>query len=50
MDPPPFTNVSVRTTPGGAQGLQPALTRAIRGVDPTLSVSYQSMTTGCAIS
>ena len=44
VNPPPFTNVTVRTTPGGAQGLQPALTRAIRGVDPTLSVSYQSMT------
>jgi len=34
----------VRTTPGGAQGVQPALTRAIRGVDPTLSIRYQSMT------
>ena len=43
VQPPPFTNLTVRTAPGGAQGLQPALTRAIRGVDPTLSVSYQSM-------
>ena len=38
VEPPPFTNLSVRTTPGGAQGVQPALTRAIRGVDPTLSI------------
>jgi len=45
VEPPPFTNLTVRTTPGGAQRTQPALTRAIRGVDPTLSIRYQSMTT-----
>ena len=35
---------TVRTPPGGAAGLQPALTKAIRRVNPTLGVSYRSMT------
>jgi predicted permease len=41
-DPPPFLNLMVRTTPGGAPGLQPALTRAIRGVHPGLGISYRA--------
>jgi predicted permease len=43
VDLPPFANLSVRTAPGGGLGLQPALTRAIRNVDPTLSITYTSM-------
>ena len=42
-DPPPFLNLTVRTGPGGAPGLQPALTRAIRGVDPALTVTYRAL-------
>jgi len=42
-DPPPFLNLMVRTTPGGAPALQPALTRAIRGVHPGLGVSYRAV-------
>ncbi len=42
-DPPPFLNLTVRTAPGGAPGLQPALTRAIRGVDPGLTVTYRAL-------
>jgi predicted permease len=43
-DGPPFLNLTVRTAPGGAAGLQPALTRAIRGVDPGLTVTYRALT------
>jgi predicted permease len=42
-DPPPFLNLTVRTGPGGAPGLQPALTRAIRGVEPGLTVTYRAL-------
>jgi predicted permease len=45
LEPPPFVNVSVRTGPGGAIGLQPELTKAFRAVNPTLSITYQAMTT-----
>jgi predicted permease len=44
-EPPPFASLSVRTGPGGALGLQAALTAAIRAVDPTIAVTYQAMTT-----
>jgi predicted permease len=42
-NPPPFLNVMVRTTAGGASGLQPALTRAFRGVHPGLGISYRAV-------
>ena len=42
-DPPPFLNLTVRTAPVGAPGLQPALTRAIRGVEPGLTVTYRAL-------
>ena len=42
-DPPPFLNLTVRTGPAGAPGLQPALTRAIRGVEPGLTVTYRAL-------
>jgi putative ABC transport system permease protein len=45
VDPPPFVNLSVRTGPGGALGLHEGLTRAIRGVEPSLAVTYQAMST-----
>jgi putative ABC transport system permease protein len=40
---PPFLNLTVRTAPGGAPGLQPALTAAIRGVEPGLTVTYRAL-------
>ncbi len=40
---PPFLNLTVRTGPDGAPGLQPALTRAIRDVDPGLTVTYRAL-------
>jgi predicted permease len=42
---PPFASLTVRTDAAGAVGLHAALTRAIRGVDPTLAVTYQAMAT-----
>jgi putative ABC transport system permease protein len=33
----------VRIGPDGASGLQPALTRAITGVDPTIALTYRSV-------
>ena len=35
--------VTVRIGPGGVPGLQPALTRAIGGVDPTIAVTYRNV-------
>ena len=42
-EPFPIAAVTVRIGPGGASGLQPALTRAITGVDPTIAVTYRSV-------
>ena len=42
-EPFPIAAVTVRIGPGGAPGLQPALTRAITGVDPTIAVTYRSV-------
>jgi putative ABC transport system permease protein len=42
-DPPPFLSLTVRTTAGGTPGLQPALTRAIQRVEPTLAVTYRTL-------
>jgi predicted permease len=39
-DLPPFVTLSLRATPGGAAGLQAAMTRAVRDVDPTLTLTY----------
>jgi predicted permease len=41
-DLPPFVSLALRTTPGAA-GLQAAVARAIRDVDPTLTFSYGSL-------
>ena len=40
---PPFLNLTVRTAPGGAPNLQPALTAAIRDVEPGLTVTYRAL-------
>jgi putative ABC transport system permease protein len=42
-EPFPIAAVTVRIEPGGAPGLQPALTRAMTGVDPTVAVTYRSL-------
>jgi predicted permease len=42
-EPFPIAAVTVRIGPGGPPGLQPALTRAITGVDPTIAVTYRSV-------
>ncbi len=42
-EPFPVAAVTVRIGPGGAPGLQPALTRAITGVDPTMALTYRSV-------
>jgi putative ABC transport system permease protein len=42
-EPFPVAAVTVRIGPGGASGLQPALTRAITEVDPTIAVTYRSV-------
>ena len=42
-EPFPIAAVTVRIDPGGASGLQPALTRAITAVDPTIAVTYRSV-------
>ena len=42
-EPFPIAAVTVRIGPGGAAGLQPALTRAITAVDPTIAVTYRSV-------
>jgi predicted permease len=41
-DRPPFLNLMVRTSPGGAPGLQATLTRAMRAVHPGLGISYRA--------
>jgi putative ABC transport system permease protein len=41
--PFPIAAVTVRIGPGAAPGLQPALTRAITGVDPTIALTYRSV-------
>jgi predicted permease len=41
-DLPPFMTLSLRTTPGAAGGLHAAVTRALRDVDPTLTLTYGS--------
>ena len=42
-EPFPVAAVTVRIGPGGAAGLQPALTRAITAVDPTIALTYRSV-------
>jgi len=42
-EPFPFASVTVRLGPDAAPGLQPALTRAIAAVDPTIAVTYRSL-------
>jgi putative ABC transport system permease protein len=42
-EPFPIAAVTVRIGSGGAPGLQPALTRAITGADPTIAVTYRSV-------
>ena len=42
-EPFPIAAVTVRIGPGDASALQPALTRAITEVDPTMAVTYGSM-------
>ena len=42
-EPFPIAAVTMRIGSGGASGLQPALTRAITGVDPTIALTYRSL-------
>ena len=42
-EPFPIAAVTVRIGQGGAAGLQPALTRAITAVDPTIALTYRSV-------
>jgi putative ABC transport system permease protein len=42
-DLPPFLTIAVRTPPAGLSGLQAALTRAIREVDPSLAITHRRM-------
>jgi putative ABC transport system permease protein len=42
-EPFPTAAVTVRIAPDGAPNLQPALTRAINSVDPTIAVTYRSV-------
>jgi putative ABC transport system permease protein len=42
-EPFPVAAVTVRIGPAGAPGLQPALARAITGVDPTIALTYRSV-------
>jgi putative ABC transport system permease protein len=42
-EPFPIAAVAVRIGPGGAAGLQPALTRAVTVVDPTIALTYRSV-------
>ncbi len=39
---PPFLSLALRTTAGGAAGLQAAVTRALRDLDPTLTLRYRT--------
>ena len=40
---PPFFSLALRTTPGGASGLHAAVTRVVRDVDPTLTLTFRTM-------
>ena len=40
---PPFFTLTLRTRPGGAAGLNVAVTRAVREIDPTLMLTFRSM-------
>ena len=40
---PPFLSLALRTTPGGASGLHAAVTRVVRDVDPTLTLTFRTM-------
>jgi predicted permease len=40
---PPFLTLGLRTMPGGASGLHAAMTRAVREVDPALTLTYRTM-------